>query len=275
MSRNKRRITYDRFWGALLLLTCVLPARIDGPLHLPGRIAEGRGAWEILWLILGALAGIFALVAGLSGWRGRTRHFLNFLLGVILLSMPMAAPVIWERFPHANPGRLPVGDLAAVGWVLLLALTAIYAGSGIRVVRPSQVVGQALGALGALLVAVFAFLPLGGQEISYGASRIKLLVGFGEHWRELMPFLLFAAAALSGMLNLVRSPAEVALARVTRFLIVAGMLFWLAIPFLADSERLSQHLPTAWGTLRLLAPLFLSLDGAIAFTAISITRASE
>jgi hypothetical protein len=42
-----------------------------------------------------------------------------------------------------------------------------------------------------------------------------------------------------------------------------------------EGTRLAAHLPVAWGALRFLAPLFLSLDGCLAFLAITITRSND
>jgi hypothetical protein len=68
------------------------------------------------------------------------------------------------------------------------------------------------------------------------------------------------------------------LSKLTRTLLVAGLLFWIAAPFLVGGEALEnvdRHLPETWGGLRLLAPLFLALDGTIAYLAISVTRGDE
>jgi hypothetical protein len=132
-----------------------------------------------------------------------------------------------------------------------------------------------VGALGALLLGIFAFLPSEGSETSFALARIQRLGEWNARWRELLPFTLLAGAAIVGTLNLVRSRAEVFLAKLTRMLLVAGLLSWLALPFLSEGSDLKAHLPQAWGALHLLAPLFLALDGAIAFIAMSITRSSE
>jgi len=171
------------------------------------------------------------------------------------------------------------GDLGSVGWVMLLALISIYAGSGIRIVRPTQIAGQALGALGAMMLAVFAFLPMEGQEQSFAYMRIERMPQFATEWRELVPFCLLGLAASCGTFNLLRTRAEVELAKITRLLIVAGLLFWVTLPFFesgqAEGGTLERHLPNAWGGLRVIAPLFLALDGCIAFLAISITRSND
>jgi len=276
MAAKRSRVSYDKFWGPLLVLGAVLPVRLDGqsyPWQLVFR--EGLAPTVKAWLVALPLAGIVAVVAGLSGARGRGRHFANFLAGSLCLVLPLAVPAIWVAFPEASPDRLPLRDVGSVGWVMLLALLAIYAGSGMRIVRPSQVPGQAVGALGALLLGVFAFLPSEGSETSFALERVLLLREWGTRWKELLPFVLFGGAAILGTVNLVRSRAEVVLAKLTRALLVLGLLAWLALPLLSDVQGLAAHLPQAWGALHLLAPLLLALDGAIACVAVTITRSSE
>lgn len=268
------RVGYDKFWGAILLLSAAVPIRLDGESY-PWQIVlrPGLPLPARAWIGALPLAGLVGIVAGASGGRGRARHFANFAAGALCLVLPIALPAIWAAFPEASPDRLPLRDVGSVGWVMLLALVAIYGGSGMRIVRPAQIPGQAIGALGALLLGVFAFLPSEGSETSFAMRRILLLREWNARWRELLPFVLLGGAAILGTLNLVRSRAEVALAKLTRMLLVAGLLAWLALPFLAGD--LDSHLPQAWGALHLLAPLFLALDGAIAFLAVTITRSSE
>jgi hypothetical protein len=275
MSSEARRVAYDKFWGGMLLLTGAMPYRADGESYLWHLLSKPLPPLAKAWLVAVPAAGLAALAV--AGRRGRGRHFANFALGVLCLAVPLAAPSIWEAFPEANPAALPLGDVGSVGYVMSLSLLAIYAGSGMRIVRPAQVPGQALGALGALLLGVFAFLPAEGSETSFALARILALPALGERWRELLPFVLLGLAAAVGTLNLVRSRAEVALAKATRLLIVLGLLSWLALPFLerARAGSLVGHLPQAWGALHLLAPLFLALDGAIAYLAVTITRSSE
>jgi hypothetical protein len=276
MASDGRRISYDKFWGPLLLLCGALPLRLDGesyPWNLvlrPGLPAPAKA-----WLSLFPLAGLVATAFALSGARGRSRHLANFIAGAVCLILPLTLPAIWQAFPEASPRSLPLGDVGSVGWVMLLALLAIYAGSGMRIVRPSQVPGQAVGALGAILLGIFAFLPSEGSETSFALAKILRMPEWSTRWRELLPFVLFLSAAVLGTVNLVRSRAEVVLAKLTRTLLVSGVLAWFAIPFLSDGGDLASHLPRAWGALHLLAPLFLALDGAIACVAVTITRSSE
>jgi hypothetical protein len=270
-----RRISYDRFWGLLLLVAGFLPARLDGRSYLWHLVAD-TGGWARLWIVLTPVAGAFAVTAGFAGWRGRWRHFTNFAFGVALVALPVFFPRIWQDFPNANPAALPLGGLGTVGWVVLVAMTAIYAGSGVRVARPSQIVGPALGGLGALMLGIFAFLPMEDETTSFGWTLILAMRDFESNWRELTPYLFGAAAALFGTINLVRSRAEVFLAKVTRFLMVSGLLFWIALPFIeSGGASLKSHLPVAWGGLHAVAPLFLSLDACVAFVAISITRSED
>jgi hypothetical protein len=57
------------------------------------------------------------------------------------------------------------------------------------------------------------------------------------------------------------------------------MLFWVVLPFVdavqASPGQLAHHMPAAWGGLHVIAPLFLMLDGCVAFLAITITRSGE
>lgn len=276
MPAEPSRVSYDKFWGPMLLLCAVVPARLDGESY-PWQLVQRPGLPLPVkaWLIALPVAGIVALVAGLSGARGRGRHFANFLAGLLCLALPIALPAVSTAFPEASPERLPLGDIGSVGWAMLLSLLAIYAGSGMRIVRPAQVPGQVVGALGALLLGVFAFLPAEGSDTSFALARILRMPGWNTRWRELLPFVLFGSAAILGTLNLIRSRAEVVLAKLTRALLVTGLLAWLALPFLSDSGSLASHLPQAWGALHLLAPLFLALDGATACVAVTITRSSE
>ena len=266
------RVTYDRFWGLLLLLTCVMPLTPHAESHLWHLIRRIEDPAVVAWIIVGSVAGLVAFVLGLSGARGRWRHFLSFALGSATLAMPIFVPRIWQHFPFANPATLPMGDLATVGWVMLVALGGLYAGAGVRIVRPSHSLGQALGGLGAFLLLVFAFLPAEGAGLSYATERFRLFTDWDAHWRVLVPFCVVGTAVLFGILNLVRTPLEVVFARLTRAALIGGLLFWIALPFIESQAPLEGHLPVAWGTLRFLGPLFLAVDGTIAFMAISFSR---
>jgi len=270
VAASGRRISYDRFWGAVLLAGAGLP------------LVVGEAPWKSFreeadpgiraWLAAGWGLGLLALGLGLSGWRSRSRHLINFVGGVALVALPVCRPLVWERFPSTNPASLPLTELGSVGWVMLLACVAIYAGSGIRIARPTQIAGQGLGALGALLLAVFAFLPGEGGTMPFGAQRVKSL--FAEPvGRTVLPFLLTAAATVLATINLLRSRAEVALARMTRLLLVAAFTASLAMPLFGE-ER-SRIVPVAWGSLLLLAPLFLALDAAVTYVAATITRGDD
>lgn len=275
MVRNRgdgQQVTYDRFWGFTLTLTCVMPLAA-GEGHFLWQLLPGiEDGMVVAWVLLGSLTGIVALVLGLMGARGRWRHFTNFLLGSATLAVPILDSRVWDHFPFANPATLPLTGLATVGWVILVALGALYAGSGVRVVRPRQSLGQAMAGIGAFLLLVFVFLPPQAGEVSYAVSRLQLLGDLGAHWRTLVPFLLIGLAVVTGVVNFVRTPFEVGLAKLSRFLLVAGLMFWIALPFLESGAPLDSHLPFAWGSLRFLAPLFLAVDGTVAFMAISFSR---
>lgn len=279
---DRSRISYDRVWGALLLLGCLLPYEV-GPRgtrflwHALGDL-HGRPA-ALLWLALGTLAGLVGFLNAVLKARGRFRHFLNFALGVGTLALPILRGEVWEAFPAANPARIPFYRFGSVGWVTLAAMVALYAGSGIRIVRPSQIAGQVLGAMGALLLAIFFFLPGAGGSTPPGIQRIQQMDRFAENWRDLVPFVLIFGGALVGTLNLLRSRVEVPVAKFVRFLLVAGLLFVVFLPRYEEwgqgRIRAVELLPVVFGALRLFGPLFLSVDGCVAYVAISITRGGE
>ncbi|MHC4958730.1 MAG: hypothetical protein ACYTGN_10175 [Planctomycetota bacterium] len=268
------RVSYDRWWGLLLLLTCAMPVAADGPSWILPLVAGQPDVAISIWLVLGTLTGLAAFALGLGKSPARWRHFTNFALGSACLAMPLFDPEIWQAFPYANPALLPLSGLEQVGWVMLVGFGALYAGSGVRVVRPSQPLGQAIGALGAFLLCVFAFLPTEVQSSAspYAVERLGMLATIQSSWRDLAPFLLIATGVVCGVVNLTRTPFEIVFAKLTRLLLVAGLLFWIALPFLETNAPLAGHLPVAWGTLRLLGPFFLAVDGVVAFLAISITR---
>ena len=61
------RVTYDRFWGFLLALTCFMPlsAGEGGFLwHLLGREDDPM---VLVWLVLGSVTGLAAFFLGLFG----------------------------------------------------------------------------------------------------------------------------------------------------------------------------------------------------------------
>jgi hypothetical protein len=146
-----------------------------------------------------------------------------------------------------------------------------------RVTRPSQFAGQALGALGAFLIAAFALMPIEGGGVPVAVARVRLAFDFGAEWRTVVPFCLVALAVVASLVNLLRTRAEVPLAKASRVLLAGALLFWVALPFAeaGSGGNLAAHLPVAWGALRFFGPLFLALDGCVAFAAISFTRASD
>ena len=266
------RASYDRWWGLLLLFTCFVSPRAGEAGWLYHVVAGESDPLVVTWLIVGSLAGAVAFCLGLSRWASRWRHFVNLAMGMATLALPLLSPAVWERFPYTNPARLPLSDLKTIGWVMLVGFGALYAGSGVRIVRPNQPLGQVMGGMGAFLLFVFAFLPAKGGDAPYAVQRLALFSDFAGNWSAILAFALFTGAIACGAVNLLRSRFEVILAQLTRLLLVAGLLVWIALPFVVRGAALAEHQPVAWGTLRFLAPLFLAVDGTVAFVTISVTR---
>jgi len=271
-----RRVAYDRTWGVLLLASCLIPAQLvtDAP-HAERLWVAGQPA-VTAWLVVTALAGLTAVVLGLAAFRGRWRHFTNIAFGCAVLAFPLFVPRIWETFPLANPAQLPVTQLGRIGWVMLLAMGGIYVGSGIRVTRPTHFAGAALATAGALILTLFACMPAEVGGSGYASAKVLLFREFAVHWSELLPVALVAGATACAVCNMVRNDKEVALAKVSRTPLAAALIVMILAPFaLAGDGLLQWHTPAAWGAARFFGPLFLAIDGAIAFTAISITRGQE
>ena len=276
VSQSGKRVAYDRTWGVLLLLSCLIPAQMSSEGALEQRFWIPGNPRVSAWLLVGSFAGAVALILGLGGFRGRWRHFTNITLGCAVLAMPIFIPSIWDIFPLANPARLPLTDLGRMGWVMLLALGATYVGAGICVTRPSNFAGTAFGTAGALIVTLFACLPREVGGSGYASSKVLLFREIATNWRELAPVVLTAVAIGCAVFNMVRNDHEVLLARITRVLRVSALVSIIQMPFLSrDAGALQWHAPAAWGAVRFFGPLFLAIDGAIAFTAISITRSQD
>jgi len=271
-----RRVAYDRTWGILLLASCLIPAQLTAEGALEQRFWIPGDPHVSAWLLVGTLAGAIALILGLSGFRGRWRHFTNIAFGCTALAIPLFVPHVWESFPLANPAHLPIADVGRIGWVMLLALGAMYIGSGIRVTRPTQFTGLALGTAGALVMTLFACIPASVGGSGYASEKVLLFRDFGDNWGELLPTALVAASIVCAVFNMVRNKFEVRLAKISRILLVSALVVVILLPFLKrDDGQLSVHAPAAFGAVRFFGPLFLAIDGAIAFTAISITRGQE
>lgn len=299
MGSPGRRITYDRFWGALLLLSCILPYYVAGagsqgtrPLFVWDALANDDGeragdpeaasaparpALDLdarIWLIAGSGAGLLVFTGGLVGARGRGRHLLNFVIGASLLGYAAWRPGVFRAFPECNPALHPLPKFGQLGWVPLVSMLALYAGSGMRIARPTQPTGQAVAGLAAFLLLVFFFIPLKGQPRAFGLERLSKIGEFTENARDLAPFLLVLGAAGFGVLNLIRTGVEVPLARGIRFLLIAAFLLpWF--PDLAGGTRILPLLPVLWGAIRIAAPVFLALDACCAHVAITLTRSEE
>ena len=264
-------MAYDRTWGALLLLSCLIPVHLltDSQAATPLWV-EGQPRVSA-WLIASALAAVMAVFLGLAGFRGRGRHFTNITLGCTVLAIPLFVPRVWETFPPANPARLPVTELGRIGWVMLLAMGGMYIGCGIRVARPTHFAGAALGTAGALILTLFACMPAKVGGSGYASSKVFLFSDFKAHWSELLPVALVAAATICAIFNMVRNDKEVRLAKVARTLLASALI----VMILARDGEIAWHAAAAWGAVSFFGPLFLAIDGATAFTAISITRSQE
>jgi hypothetical protein len=271
-----RRVAYDRTWGILLLASCLIPATLTAEGALEQQFWVPGDPRLSAWLLVGTAAGAIALVLGLGGFRGRWRHFINITLGCAVLAMPLFIPRIWDTIPQANPARLPIADVGRIGWVMLLALGAMYIGCGIRVTRPTHFTGLALGTAGALIMTLFACIPASVGGSGYASEKVLLFRDFADNWGELLPTALVAASLVCALANMVRNKFEVRLAKLSRILLVSALVVVILLPFLSrDDGALSVHAPAAFGAVRFFGPLFLAIDGAIAFTAISITRGQE
>lgn len=266
-------MAYDRVWGAILLaIACIPPATSGGDWSFWVTGDPALSAW-----VLGAgVVGLLAIILGFAGIRSRSRHAINILGGCALFAAPLFLPRIWDQFPYVNPARLPLAEVGRTSGVMLLALGAVYVGSGIRVARPSQFVGLGLGTTGALIAAIFVCLPEDVGGSGYASAQVLVFREFSTRWAELLPPALGAVAVACAFFNMVRNKAEVGLARASRLLLVGALLAAILLPFFVKGNHdATSQLSVAWGALRFFAPLFLAIDGAIAFTAISITRSQD
>jgi len=260
----------------LLLLSCLIPARLTAETNYVQHFWIAGQPRASAWLLAGALAGLVALVLSLCAFRGRWRHFTNIFLGCTVLAIPLFVPSVWEAFPLANPACLPMASVGKLGAVMFLAVGAIYVGSGIRVARPTHFSGAALGTAGALILALFACMPQAVGGSGYASSKILLFRDIRAQWTELIPVVLVAAATVCAIFNMVRNSKEVALAKLARLLLASALFMIILLPFLvARDGNLNWDAPAAFGAARFFGPLFLAIDGATAFTAISITRGQE
>ena len=245
-------MAYDRVWGAFLLATAWIPPAAAG------------GEWAFLvpgdpalsaWVLGSGFFGLLAILLGFAGIRSRSRHLVNIFGGCLLVAAPLVLPSLWDEFPYVNPARLPLAEVGRTGWVMLLALGAVYAGSGVRVARPSQFVGLGMGTTGALIAAIFACLPAAVGGSGYASERILVFRDFGTRWAELLPAALGAGAVTCAVFNMVRNRAEVTLARASRVLLVGALLATILLPFFVSGNRDSaSQLRVAWWKPRRRAP---------------------
>lgn len=281
-SISGRRISYDRFWGALLLLTCVVPYLIhDGDAIFYWdliRDASNTGNdIALAWLVLGGVAGLVALVGGILGSGGAMRHVANLVLGGATLGVLLFSEQTRSEFSRAHFSELVPQGLGRNQWIFLVGILAAYIGSGIRVARPRHIVGVLFGGLGSAALGVSLFLPGAGGAPSVFDSVVEAFRTqdfssmIASRWTVLIWSLCVAGAALLGTFNFFRTPAEVGLAKAVRFLVLGSFLVF----FVAMGVHLTDQgpfgttaLPYAWSILRLLGPFFLCIDGLIAWFAL-------
>ena len=281
-SLSGRRISYDRFWGALLLLTCVVPYLVIDrkPVFFWDLIRDAattESKFTLAWLVLGGLAGLVALLGGVVGTGGAMRHVANLLLGGATLGVLLFSDQTRSEFWRANFYELVPEELGRNQWLFLVGILAAYIGSGIRVARPRHIVGGLFGGLGSAALGVSLFLPGAGGAPSVFDAVVEAFRtqdfenAIAGRWPVLIWSLCVAGAALLGTLNFFRTPAEVGLAKAVRFLVLGSFLVF----FVAMGVHLTEQgpfgttaLPYAWSILRLLGPFFLCIDGLIAWFAL-------
>jgi len=280
------RITYDRFWGAVLVLSCLLPARILGEggggrlrflwHEFAGASAPDQRLYRA-WLLLGTVAGAAALLCGALNLHAFWRHAANLLLGGATTALLFLIPSVRLALPFPAEATRPFEAVRALGPMVLVAAGVAYAGAGMRLARPSQVAGQLAGGLGALFLGVAFFLP--GRAGAPSLFMESVSAGVAKPSPELVSRGVLLCAALLGMANLVRTRAEVAVARLTRLLLLGGFLYLVGALLwdeVAQGRGLRDWvLPYVWAAARALGPLFLCVDGLVAAVTIMITHGGD
>ena len=138
------QVAYDKFWGLILLITCVVPLRIPdeaeaSPVFLWNALAadgENAGPFQA-WLMLGTLAGFVALGIGLVlSSRGRARHAAVLGVAAATILLPMLKPGLSEGVGSEGLGfAAPLLHIGQMSRLTLIAMLITYAGSGMRIVR--------------------------------------------------------------------------------------------------------------------------------------------
>ena len=97
-AKPESRIGYDKFWGLILLVTCVTPIRVPTdapPVFLWNALMAGgddAGPFQA-WLMLGTFTAITALLAGLVFREdGRWRHAVLAIAAGLTVMLPALHP---------------------------------------------------------------------------------------------------------------------------------------------------------------------------------------
>ncbi len=280
------QVAYDKFWGLVLLITCVVPLRIPdeadaSPVFLWNALAaEGENAGPFqAWLMLGTLAGFVALGIGLLlSSRGRGRHAAVLGVAAATILLPMLKPGLSAGVGSEGLGfASPLLHIGPVSRLTLIAMLIAYAGSGMRIVRPGQIVAQLAGGLGSVLLLLSLFVPLDADGLPIAFRIVEMYSEFSEHRVEVVMYSLVLLAAFLGIFNLIRTRVEVVLAQGTRLLLVSAYLVPVAESFLREGggSFSATLMPQAWASVRILACVFLCFDSLIALMTILITRSND
>ena len=201
-STTNSRIGYDKFWGLILLVTCVTPIRVptdDSPVFLWNALAAGgddAGPFQA-WLMLGTFTAIAALLAGLIFREdGRWRHGVLLIAAGATVVLPALHPGIGAGLGSKGYGFAAPLMLAGLGRLSLAALLITYLGAGMRVARPKLLTAQLAGGLGALLLVFSLVVPLDSNHSPVAMQLFEKAANFSEHRAELSGYLLIGFAAL-------------------------------------------------------------------------------
>jgi len=281
-SATNSRIGYDKFWGLILLVTCVTPIRVptDGsPVFLWNALAAGgddAGPFQA-WLMLGTFTAIAALLAGLIFREdGRWRHGVLLIAAGATVVLPALHPGVGAGLGSKGYGFAAPLMLAGLGRLSLAALLITYLGAGMRVARPKLLSAQLAGGLGALLLVFSLVVPLDSESSPVAMQLFEKAANFSEHRAELSGYILIGLAALLGSINIIANPFAVTLSQATRLLIVAGYLMLANASYpsnFPEGETFASYLlPQYWAAIRVVACALLAFDALVAMLAITMTR---
>ncbi|MCZ6786830.1 MAG: hypothetical protein O7E54_06655 [Planctomycetota bacterium] len=285
-AESESQVAYDKFWGLVLLITCVVPLRIPdeaeaSPVFLWNALAaEGENAGPFqAWLMLGTLAGFVALGVGLVlSARGRGRHAAVFGVAAATMLLPLLKPGLSGSVGSEGLGfAAPLLHIGPMSRLTLIAMLIAYAGSGMRIVRRGQIVALLAGGLGSVLLLLSLFVPLDPDGLPVAFQIVKMYTEFSEHRVEVTMYSLVLVAALLGIFNLIRTRVEVVVAQGTRLLLVSAYLVPVAESFMREGGGSFGEtvLPQAWASVRILACALLCFDSLIALLTILITRSND